>query len=162
MIPITSMVMDNHSTLLCSKILPHVQKFIFTHTIIAAVSTTIIHQAITSKGDTKARARVIREILAIAPQAAAIKNGYGSLPLHVISQRNTKLDAPTKELLITELVHAYKGALVEQGGVGKRTPLHIIFTGMSCRQCAWSALSSIKLTLTTCFAAIRLHFSAYH
>jgi hypothetical protein len=90
-----------------------------------------MHQAITSKGDTKARARVIHEILATAPEAAAIKNGYGSLPLHVISQRNTKLDAPTKELLITELVLAYKGALVEQGGVGKRTPLHIIFTGRS-------------------------------
>lgn len=105
LIPITSMIMDNH------------------------ISTTILHQAITSKGDTKARTRVIREILDIAPKAAAIKNGYGSLPLHVISQRNTKLDAPTKELLIHELVNAYKGALIEQGGVGKRTPLHIIFTG---------------------------------
>lgn len=105
LIPVTSMIMDNH------------------------ISTTILHQAITSKGDTKARTRVIREILDIAPKAAAIKNGYGSLPLHVISQRNTKLDAPTKELLIHELVNAYKGALIEQGGVGKRTPLHIIFTG---------------------------------
>ena len=105
LIPVTSMIMDNH------------------------ISTTILHQAITSKGDTKARTRVIREILDIAPKAAAIKNGYGSLPLHVISQRNTKVDAPTKELLIHELVNAYKGALVEQGGVGKRTPLHIIYTG---------------------------------
>ena len=72
---------------------------------------------------------MIRQVLAIAPQAASVKNGYGSLPLHVISQRNTKLDAPTKELLIADLVLAYKEALVEQGGVGKRTPLHIIFTG---------------------------------
>jgi hypothetical protein len=55
-ISVTSMIMDNH------------------------ISTTILHQAITSKGDTKARARVIREILASAPNAAAIKNGYGSLP----------------------------------------------------------------------------------
>ena len=93
------------------------------------ISTTILHQAITSKGDTKARTRVIREILDISPKAASIKNGYGSLPLHVIAQRNTKLDAPTKELLINELVSAYKEALLEQGGVGKRTPLHIIFTG---------------------------------
>jgi hypothetical protein len=105
LIPTTSMIMDNH------------------------IATTILHQAITSKGDTKARTRVILEILDVAPKAAAIKNGYGSLPLHVIAQRNTKMDAPTKELLITELVNAYKGALVEQGGVGKRTPLHIIFTG---------------------------------
>lgn len=93
------------------------------------ISTTILHQAITAKGDTKARARVIREILEMAPEAAAIKNGYGSLPLHVIAQRNTKMDAPTKEILINELVRAYTGALVEEGGVGKRTPLHIIFTG---------------------------------
>jgi hypothetical protein len=104
-IAVTSMIMDNH------------------------ISTTILHQAITSKGDTKARSRVIREILDIAPKAATIKNGYGSLPLHVIAQRNTKMNAPTKELLILELVNAYKGALVEHGGVGKRTPLHIIFTG---------------------------------
>jgi hypothetical protein len=106
-ISVTSMIMDNH------------------------ISTTILHQAITSKGDTKARARVIREILASAPNAAAIKNGYGSLPLHVIAQRNTKMDAATKELLINELVVAYKDALAEEGGVGKRTPLHIIFTGTS-------------------------------
>mmetsp|Transcript_37831 Transcript_37831/g.91744 ORF Transcript_37831/g.91744 Transcript_37831/m.91744 type:complete len:406 (+) Transcript_37831:768-1985(+) len=103
-IPVTSMIMDNH------------------------ISTTILHQAITSKGNTELRAKVIRTILEMAPQAAAIKNGYGSLPLHVIAQRNTKMDAPTKELLITELVLAYKGALLQPGGVGKRTPLHIIFT----------------------------------
>ena len=108
LIPVTHMVMDNH------------------------ISTTILHQAITSKGDTKARTRVIREILDIAPKAATIKNGYGSLPLHVISQRNTKLDARTKELLINELIAAYKGALITQGGVGKRNPLHIIFTGIVC------------------------------
>lgn len=105
-IPVTSMIMDNH------------------------ISTTILHQAITSKGNTELRTRVIREILELAPQAATIKNGYGSLPLHVISQRNTKMDAPTKELLIGELVRAHQGALLQPGGVGKRTPLHIIFTGM--------------------------------
>jgi hypothetical protein len=105
LIPVTSMIMDNH------------------------ISTTILHQAITSKGDTKIRARVIREILDMTPQAARIKNGYGSLPLHVIAQRNTKMDSTTKELLINKLAQSYKGALVEEGGVGKRTPLHIIFTG---------------------------------
>lgn len=126
LIPITSMVMDNH------------------------ISTTILHQAITSKGDTKARTRVILEILDIAPKAAAIKNGYGSLPLHVISQRNTKLDAPTKELLINELVNAYKGALVEQGGVGKRTPLHIIYTGTSL---SWSFGIMVVLFHAHCFVS---------
>lgn len=93
------------------------------------IATTILHQAITSKGSTDLRAKVIRRILNTTPQAAAIKNGYGSLPLHVIAQRNTKMDAPTKEKLIFDLVGAYKGALTEEGGVGKRTPLHIIFTG---------------------------------
>jgi hypothetical protein len=101
----TPMVMDNH------------------------IATTILHQAITSKGDTAARAQVIQKILEATPMAASIKNGYGSLPLHVIAQRNTKMDAQTKEKLIFAMVNAYKGALMEEGGVGKRTPLHIIFTG---------------------------------
>lgn len=102
----TSIIMDNH------------------------ISTTIIHQAVTSKGNTALRAEVISTILRYTPQAASIKNGYGSLPIHVIAQRNTKMDAQTKERLIFELVVAYPGALTEEGGVGKRTPLHIIFTGM--------------------------------
>ena len=94
------------------------------------ISTTILHQAITSKGDIKKRARVIQEILGITPHAATIKNGYGSLPLHVISQRNTKMDSKTKETLIRDLMDAYPDSLTQQGGVGMRTPLHIIFTGM--------------------------------
>jgi hypothetical protein len=102
---VTPMIMDNH------------------------ISTTVIHQAITSKGNTADRATLILAILSNTPQAAAIKNGYGSLPLHVIAQRNTKMNAQTKEKLIFELVKAHTGALVEEGGVGKRTPLHIIFTG---------------------------------
>lgn len=104
-IAVTPMIMDNH------------------------IATTVVHQAITSKGSTELRAKVIRQILRVTPQAAAIKNGYGSLPLHVIAQRNTRMDAQTKEKLIFDLVAAYKGALTEEGGVGKRTPLHIIFTG---------------------------------
>jgi hypothetical protein len=106
-IAVTSMTMQNH------------------------ITTTIIHQAITSKGETSLRARVVEEILDVTPEAASIKNGYGSLPLHVIAQRNTKMDATTKELLIRKLVRAFPGALTQQGGVGMRTPLHIIFTGMS-------------------------------
>lgn len=104
-IALTPMTMDNH------------------------ITTTILHQAITSKGNTGLRAKVILSILEKTPQAARIKNGYGSLPLHVIAQRNTKIDSSTKEKLIFELIRVNKGALTEEGGVGKRTPLHIIFTG---------------------------------
>ena len=93
------------------------------------ISTTIIHQAITSKGNTEARAKVIRQILHTTPSAASIKNGYGSLPLHVITQRNTKIKSHVKEGLIRDFVFAYRGALLEEGGTGRRTPLHIIFTG---------------------------------
>eukprot|EP00535_Pseudo-nitzschia_heimii_P002255 CAMPEP_0197185068 /NCGR_PEP_ID=MMETSP1423-20130617/11121_1 /TAXON_ID=476441 /ORGANISM="Pseudo-nitzschia heimii, Strain UNC1101" /LENGTH=301 /DNA_ID=CAMNT_0042636031 /DNA_START=598 /DNA_END=1503 /DNA_ORIENTATION=- len=92
------------------------------------ISTTVLHQAITSKGDIKKRARVIQEILRITPHASSIKNGYGSLPLHVISQRNTKIDSKTKEMLILDLMNSYPESLTQQGGVGLRTPLHIIFT----------------------------------
>jgi hypothetical protein len=93
------------------------------------ITTTCLHQAITSKADIQDRAAVIRRILHLTPQAARIKNGYGSLPLHVIAQRNTKMKSDTKEELIVALVQAYPDALIEEGGVGKRTPLHIIFTG---------------------------------
>jgi hypothetical protein len=65
----------------------------------------------------------------VTPEAATIKNGYGSLPLHVIAQRNTKMNAETKERLIRKLLEACPGAIIQQGGVGLRTPLHIIFTG---------------------------------
>lgn len=92
------------------------------------ISTTIIHQAVTSKGHTPTRAKVIRTILQSTPMAASIRNGYGSLPLHVITQRNTKMDAKTKEGLILLLIEAYPAAIVQPGGVGKRTPLHIAFT----------------------------------
>ena len=93
------------------------------------ISTTILHQAITSKGDTEKRARVIQEILLIAPLASSIKNGYGSLPLHVISQRNTRMDSKTKEILIRDLIDAYPESLTHQAGLSMRTPLHIIFSG---------------------------------
>lgn len=102
------------------------------------ISTTIVHQAITSKGNTRDRAQVISTILTNTPAAATIKNGYGSLPLHVICQRNTKMDSRTKESLIFQMVNAYKEALVEPGGVGKRTPLHIIFTGKFWSTSEWS------------------------
>jgi len=92
------------------------------------ITTTVCHQAITSKGDVQQRAACILQILSTTPEAAKIRNGYGSTCLHVISQRNTKIDSKTKEKLIIALIRAYPGALMEAGGVGKRTPLHIIFT----------------------------------
>ena len=92
------------------------------------ISTTILHQAISSKSDTHVRAAVIETVLELAPKAASMRNGYGSLPLHVITQRNTKMDSKTKERLIVALINAYPKALVEVGGVGGRTPLHIVFT----------------------------------
>lgn len=135
----TPMIMDNH------------------------ISTTILHQAITSKGDVHARANVIQAVLMFRPEAASMKNGYGSLPLHVIAQRNTKMTADIKEKLIYALVKAYPAGLAEQGtcsvvlvvvvvvalslsphvffsffpsfflsfsagGVGLRTPIHVLFT----------------------------------
>ena len=97
------------------------------------ISTTILHQAITSKGNTTVRANVIRQILTTTPMAASLRNGYGSLPLHVITQRNTKIKSKVKEGLIRGFVGAYRQALLEEGGTGQRTPLHIIFTGTSIR-----------------------------
>ena len=92
------------------------------------IKTTIIHQAITSKGEIPDRALVIQTVLNQTPQAASIKNGYGSLPLHVICQRNTKMNSQVKEVLIYALINAFPQALNEEGGVGRRTPLHIAFT----------------------------------
>ena len=94
------------------------------------ITTTLLHQAIISKGDTSLRARLIQGILKRTPQAARLKNGNGSLPLHAIAQRNTKIDAVTKEKLISMLISVYPGGLTEEGGCGMRTPLHIIFTGL--------------------------------
>jgi hypothetical protein len=63
------------------------------------------------------------------------------MPLHVIAQRNTKIDSNTKERLINEIIDAYPEALTEAGGVGKRTPLHIIFTGTFALSCICSEIS---------------------
>jgi hypothetical protein len=101
------------------------------------ISTTILHQAISNKGDIAIRAKVVSTILSQTPDAAKMSNGYGSLPLHAIAQRNLKMDSQTKERLMIELVQCYKDALTSNGGIGGRTPLHIIFTGTSscCFEC---------------------------
>jgi hypothetical protein len=92
------------------------------------ISTTILHQAITSKADIHARTRVIQAALEISPEAAMVSSGYGSLPLHVICQRNTKMPSQTKEKLIHDLINSYPEALLTEGGVARRTPLHVAFT----------------------------------
>lgn len=92
------------------------------------IITTIAHQAITSKGPMEIRATVLRHICTHTPQAAALSNGYGSLPLHVVTQRNTKLKSTLKEDIIRRLIKAYPEALLVPGGVGKRTPVHVVFT----------------------------------
>lgn len=92
-------------------------------------STSLLHQVITSKSSNMdARWKIIKMILTSVPNAASIPNGYGSLPLHVVSQRNIKMDATMKEDVILALIDAYPSALLSLGGVGKRTPLHIAFT----------------------------------
>ena len=92
-------------------------------------STTLLHQVITSKSSNmRARWNIINLILTSVPNAASIPNGYSSLPLHVVSQRNIKMDASMKEEVILHLIDAHPSALLSLGGVGKRTPLHIAFT----------------------------------
>jgi hypothetical protein len=95
------------------------------------IRTTVCHQALTSKADVKSRVEVILQVLSQTPRAAEIKNGYGSLCLHCACQRNLKMDAKTKEKVILALIKAFPGGLVKYGGVARRTPLHVIFTGES-------------------------------
>ena len=96
------------------------------------ISSTILHQAIISKGDDiYIRTEVIEEILSSCykSEAARMKNGYGSLPLHVIAQRSVRFDCGTKEMLIKKIMNAYPEAVNQKGGVNKRTPFHSIFAG---------------------------------
>jgi hypothetical protein len=92
-------------------------------------TTSIIHQAITSKGDTTVRARVISTILNHTPEAARIKNEYGAMPLNVIVKPRHKIDSTTKERLINEIIDAYPGALTKRSGALWHTPLHSILAG---------------------------------
>lgn len=111
------------------------------------LTTTIIHQAISSRGNAALRAQGISTILKKTPEAAKMKNGYGFMPLHMIAQRNTKIDSTTKERLINEIIDAYPDALTEAGGNGKRTPLHTVFTGMSDAACFLTDRSPLLLQI---------------
>jgi hypothetical protein len=90
--------------------------------------TTILHQAITGKGDNQARVSVMRAVLALVPIAASLPNGLGSLPIHTLLQRNVQMDAQSREALALALIDAYPESLLIPGGVGGRLPLHIAFT----------------------------------
>jgi hypothetical protein len=118
------------------------------------IETTILHQAITSKGNIQARTNVIDYILDFVPEAAAVENGYRSLALHVICQRNTRLNSKTKDRLIRKLVAKYPEGLNQEGGVGKRTPVHIIFTGTPAH--LRSVLTMKKLLFVVVFECCRL------
>ena len=88
----------------------------------------ILHQVIASSGDINGRAGLVRSILTARPSAATIKNSHGSLPIHVLLQRNVKMKAKLKEELLRGLIHAYPASISIAGGVSKRTPLHTLFT----------------------------------
>jgi hypothetical protein len=90
------------------------------------LKTTLLHQAIASKHNVTLRTAVMKQILEQTPRAARMVNGYGSLPLHMIAQRNTNL--PNKEHIIVLLVQSYQEGLLIPAGAGMRTPLHILFT----------------------------------
>mmetsp|Transcript_7095 Transcript_7095/g.13045 ORF Transcript_7095/g.13045 Transcript_7095/m.13045 type:complete len:304 (-) Transcript_7095:251-1162(-) len=90
--------------------------------------TTILHQAITGKGDNQARVSVMRAVLALVPIAASLPNGLGSLPIHTLLQRNVQMDAQSREALALALIDAYPESLLIPGGLGGRLPLHIAFT----------------------------------
>jgi len=69
------------------------------------------------------------QILSTTPEAAQTRNSFGITCLHLITQGSVNFDSETKETLIFALIHAYPDALIVAGGIGKRTPLHNIFTG---------------------------------
>eukprot|EP00546_Thalassionema_frauenfeldii_P017522 CAMPEP_0178896406 /NCGR_PEP_ID=MMETSP0786-20121207/1154_1 /TAXON_ID=186022 /ORGANISM="Thalassionema frauenfeldii, Strain CCMP 1798" /LENGTH=331 /DNA_ID=CAMNT_0020566803 /DNA_START=218 /DNA_END=1214 /DNA_ORIENTATION=- len=73
------------------------------------IKTTVLHQAITSKGDLKVRAIIMKTILENAPEAAKI--GMDTDLYHSMS-----------------FVNVTPKALTQTGGVGGRTPIHIAFT----------------------------------
>jgi hypothetical protein len=120
------------------------------------ITTTILHQLIYAKGHQESRAKLIRCILTNTPMAASIPNGFGSLPIHVIAQRNTNFSAATKEALIYDLLSAYPQSSVVAGGKGKRTPLHILFTGKS----DWSEARVLNLYLLVTVLTARDSFSS--
>jgi hypothetical protein len=93
------------------------------------IATTLLHQAITGKGSGEERCKLIETILDLAPTAATLSNGYGSLPLHALCQRNVNMKSSSRSRLIVKLIRSYEGALLAKGGPGERTPLHAILTG---------------------------------
>jgi hypothetical protein len=93
------------------------------------IATTLLHQAITGKGRGEERCKLIESILDLAPTAATLSNGFGSLPLHALCQRNVNMKSSSRSRLIVKLIRSYEGALLANGGPGQRTPLHAILTG---------------------------------
>jgi hypothetical protein len=71
-----------------------------------SLSTTLIHQVIVDRGDPEARASVSSFLLTKTPHCARVRSGQGSLPLHVICQRNVKMPAAKKTELILQMIFA--------------------------------------------------------
>jgi hypothetical protein len=90
--------------------------------------TTILHQATSDRSNTQGRVAVIKTILEVAPVAASIANGKGTLPIHTILQRNVKMDSQSREEFVKALINAYPESLLKVSGIGSRTPLHIALT----------------------------------
>jgi len=114
-----------HSMLGSIQSYPEISTMILMQRSLSFSTTTILHQAIISKGDIKIRDPVIRKILYIAPHAAAIKDSSGSLPLHHICQCNLTMNYAIKEMLICILIDAYPDALTQEAGKTMSTPLHL-------------------------------------
>jgi hypothetical protein len=90
--------------------------------------STILHEAIISEDitDIGDRSDCIQDILSRCPEAAKIKHGRGSLPLHSIARRSKGMDPTTRESLFKKLIAAYPEALVtkKDDNLG-RTPVHV-------------------------------------
>jgi hypothetical protein len=90
--------------------------------------STILHEAIISEdtSDIGDRSDCIQDILSRCPEAAKIKHGRGSLPLHSIARRSKGMDPTTRESLFKKLIAAYPEALVtkKDDNLG-RTPVHV-------------------------------------
>jgi len=89
--------------------------------------TTVLHKVFASAStDFAARIGVIETVLQICPKLASVKNGCGSLPLHLAARNSYKIqiDTTTQEDVIASLINVYPAAAVTQNAAG-RTPLHI-------------------------------------
>jgi len=82
---------------------------------------TALHFAATSPSSGLESQKVIKVLIKLNPYAACLVDGHGSLPLHLISQNDRKLDWSTDGA--SDISNAHPGAASLRDGSGK-TPLH--------------------------------------